>query len=102
GLPALLSYGVVYRAGALFYAAAVGVLGVFLVIPAALGVLVTTGLVLFFPARRTREALLVGVGLALGALVLGVRLFRPERLAHPAAAPRPRQPPRQGRHGVPA
>ena len=76
--------GVVYRAGALFYAAAVGVLGVFLVIPAALGVLVTTGLVLFFPARRTREALLVGVGLALGALVLGVRLLRPERLAHPA------------------
>jgi len=84
GLPALLSYGVVYRAGALFYAAAVGVLGTFLVIPAALGVLATTGLVLLFPARRTREALLVGSGLALGALVFGVRLLRPERLAHPA------------------
>src|SRR5438876_11774096 len=34
GLPALLSYGVAYRAGALFYAAAVGVLRVFLVLPA--------------------------------------------------------------------
>jgi len=84
GLPALLAYGVVYRAGALFYAAAVGVLGTFLVIPAALGVLVTTGLVLLFPARRTREALLIGVGLTMAALVLGVRLLRPEQLAHPA------------------
>jgi ABC-2 type transport system permease protein len=84
GLPALLAYGVVYRAGALFYLGALGVLAAFLVIPAALGVLVTTGLVLVFPARRTRDALLVGVGLAIGMLVVAVRLVRPERLAHPS------------------
>jgi ABC-2 type transport system permease protein len=83
-VPALLAYGVVHRAGAVFYAGALGVLATFLVIPAALGVLATTGLVLVFPARRTRDALLVGVGLALAVLVLVVRLLRPERLAHPS------------------
>jgi ABC-2 type transport system permease protein len=82
-LPVFLAYGVVYRAGMAFYAGTAGVLGAFLVIPAALGVLVTTGLVLVFPARRTRDALLVGVGLAIAALVLVVRLLRPERLAQP-------------------
>ncbi|TMA37771.1 MAG: hypothetical protein E6J79_09300 [Deltaproteobacteria bacterium] len=76
GLPALLAYGVVYRAGPLFYAGAV--------IPAAVGVLVTTGLVLVFPARGTRDALMVGVGLAVAVLVVAVRLLRPERLADPA------------------
>src|SRR5437867_5786135 len=35
GLPVLLAYGIVYRAGPTFYAGAVGVLGTFLVIPAA-------------------------------------------------------------------
>jgi ABC-2 type transport system permease protein len=84
GLPAFLAYGVVYRAGPTFYLAAVAVLAVFLVIPAALGVLVTTGLVLVFPARRARDALLVGVGLLIGAVVLVVRLLQPERLAHPS------------------
>ncbi|TMA70316.1 MAG: hypothetical protein E6J68_00350, partial [Deltaproteobacteria bacterium] len=84
GLPALLAYGVVYRAGPLFYAGAVAVLLVFLVIPAAVGVLVTTGLVLVFPARRTRDVLIVGVGLAVAALVVAVRLLRPERLADPS------------------
>ena len=84
GLPVLLAYGVVYHAGPLFFAAAVAVLLVFLVIPAALGVLVTTGLVLVFPARRTRDALLVGVGLGVAALVVAVRVLRPERLADPS------------------
>ena len=84
GLPVLLAYGVVYHAGPLFFAAAVAVLLVFLVIPAALGVLVTTALVLVFPARRTRDALLVGVGLGVAALVVAVRLLRPERLADPS------------------
>src|SRR5439155_1081805 len=84
GLPALLAYGVVYRAGPLFYAGAVAVLLAFFVIPAAVGVLVTTGLVLVFPARRTRDVLIVGVGLAVAALVVAVRLLRPERLADPS------------------
>jgi ABC-2 type transport system permease protein len=84
GLPALLAYGVVYRAGPLFYPAALAVLGTFLVIPAAIGVLVTTGLVLVFPARGTRDALLVGAGALIAALVVAVRMLQPERLAHPS------------------
>ena len=84
GLPAFLAYGLVYGAGPLFYAGAVAMMVPFLVIPAAIGVVVTTGLVLVFPARRARDALLVGIGLLVGAAFLGARLLRPERLADPS------------------
>jgi ABC-2 type transport system permease protein len=83
GLPIFLAYGVVYRAGPVFYAATLATLVPFLVIPAALGVLVTTGLVLVFPARRARDALVVGVMALLAAGYLALRLVRPERLASP-------------------
>jgi ABC-2 type transport system permease protein len=82
GLPALAAYGVVHRAGATYYLGALAVMLPFLVIPAAVGVLVTTVLVFLFPARTVRDALLVGSGLILGGAVLGVRLLAPERLAH--------------------
>ena len=82
GLPVFLAYGVVYHAGPLFYLATTAVLATFVVIPAGLGVLVTTALVLVFPARRTRDALLVGTGLLVGGGALGVRWLAPERLAH--------------------
>jgi len=81
GLPAFLAYGLVYDAGPLFYLGAVAMMIPFLVIPAVIGVLLTTGLVLIFPARRARDALLVGIGLLIGAAFLGARLLRPERLA---------------------
>jgi ABC-2 type transport system permease protein len=84
GLPTFLAYGVVYDAGPTFYLGTLAVLVAFLVIPAAIGVLVTTGLVLVFPARGTRDALLLGAGLLIAAAVLGVRMLDPERLAHPS------------------
>jgi len=84
GLPAFLAYGLVYDAGPLFYAGSVAMMVPFLVIPAAIGVLLTTGLVLIFPARRARDAMLVGIGLLVGAAFLGARLLRPERLADPS------------------
>lgn len=83
GLPSFLAYGVVYRADAWFYLGSLATILPFLVIPAALGVLVTTALVLVFPARRARDAMLVGVGLLVGLAFLGARLLRPERLADP-------------------
>jgi len=83
GLPIFLAYGAVYRPGPLYYLATVMVLIPFLVIPAALGVLVTTGLVLVFPARRAREALLVGSAALIALAYLLLRLIRPERLASP-------------------
>lgn len=84
GLPAFLAYGLVYGAGPLFYAGSVAMMIPFLIIPAAIGVIVTTGLVLIFPARRARDAMLVGVGLLVGAAFLGARMLRPERLADPS------------------
>jgi ABC-2 type transport system permease protein len=84
GLPAFLAYGVVYSAGPLYYLGTVATLVPFLVIPTAFGVLVATLLVLVFPARRTRDMLLVGTValVALGYLML--RLLQPERLATPS------------------
>jgi ABC-2 type transport system permease protein len=84
GLPAFLAYGVVYGAGVQFYLGTLAVLVPFLIIPAALGVLVTTLLVLVFPARGTRDALLLGTCVLVGATVLGVRLLSPERLVDPS------------------
>jgi ABC-2 type transport system permease protein len=84
GLPAFLAYGVVYRAGPLFYAGTLAALVPFLVIPAALGVLLTTALVMVFPARRARDGLLVLVGLLVGAAFILARTLRPERLAEPS------------------
>ena len=81
GLPAFLAYGVVYEAGPLFYVGAVATLIPFLCLFGAIGVLVTTGLVLVFPAERARDGLLVLVGLLIGAAFLTARLLRPERLA---------------------
>jgi len=81
GLPAFLAYGVVYEAGPLFYLGTVATLVPFLCIFGAIGVLITTGLVLLFPARRARDGLLVLVGLLIGAAFLAARMLRPERLA---------------------
>jgi len=84
GLPAFLAYGVVYHAGPLFYLGTVATLVPFLLIPAAIGVLVTTALVLAFPARRARDVLVVAT-VALAAIgYLTLRLVRPERLASPS------------------
>ncbi len=83
GLPIFLAYGVVYRAGPLFFVATLAVLATFVVIPAGLGVLVTTGLVLVFPAQRARDGLIVGSGVLVGGTVLALRWLAPERLAQP-------------------
>jgi ABC-2 type transport system permease protein len=81
GLPAFLAYGIIYDAGPLFYAGSVAMMIPFLVIPAAIGVLLVTGLVLIVPARRVRDAMLVAIGLLVGAAFLAARLLRPEQLA---------------------
>jgi ABC-2 type transport system permease protein len=84
GLPAFLAYGVVYGAGPLFYAGTLATLIPFLIIPAAIGVLTTTALVLVFPARRARDGLLVASVALAAAGYLALRLLQPERLASPA------------------
>jgi ABC-2 type transport system permease protein len=81
GLPAFLAYGLVYDAGPLFYAGSVAMMIPFLIIPAAIGIVLVTALVLILPARRVRDAMLVGIGLLVGAAFLAARLLRPEQLA---------------------
>src|SRR5262249_10959974 len=58
-VPAFLAYGVAHHAGPLFYLATIVTLPPFLVIPAALGVACTAVLVNVFPARRTRDILVL-------------------------------------------
>src|SRR5256712_9041208 len=84
GLPAFIAYGVVYRAGIVFYLGVVATLVPFLVIPAARGVLAATAIVLVFSARGVRAVLLVASPALAAAVYLGIRLLRPESLASPS------------------
>lgn len=82
-IPMLTAYGTVFDGGAAFPLVALAVLVPFLVLPAAVGAAATLLLVSVFPARRTRDILSVIAVLSAGALVLVIRLVRPERLARP-------------------
>jgi ABC-2 type transport system permease protein len=82
-VPMFTAYGIVYHGGWLFglYAAAVFLPS--LLLPAVIGVAVTTILVNVFPARRTRDLLsIVALGAAAGVILL-FRIIRPEQLARP-------------------
>ncbi len=81
--PLLAAYGVVFDGGWAFPVVCLAVLVPFFVLPTALGSAATLLLVNVFPARRTRDILSVIAVLSAGALVLVIRLVRPERLARP-------------------
>jgi ABC-2 type transport system permease protein len=83
GIPAFLAYGVVHDTGPLFYLAVAATLPPFVIIPAAIGVLVTTVLVNVFPARRTKDILLLMSVGAVAVLYLFLRMLQPERLVNP-------------------
>jgi len=79
-LPVLLGLGLAHCAPALYYLVALLSVVPFVVIPSAIGALLTLGLVSVFPARRARDVLmLMGLLFAI-ALVLLLRFLRPERL----------------------
>ncbi|HKZ33380.1 MAG TPA: hypothetical protein VJ648_13605 [Vicinamibacteria bacterium] len=79
-LPVLLGLGLARCAPTGYYLAAVATVVPFVVIPSALGCLVTLGLVSVFPARRARDVLMLMGLLFAVALILLVRFLRPERL----------------------
>jgi len=81
--PLLVAYGVVWGGGMLFPFVALAAFIPFVIIPGVLGSAVTLLLVNIFPARRTRDILGLVTIAAAGALVLGLRLLRPEQLARP-------------------
>jgi ABC-2 type transport system permease protein len=86
-LPALLAIGMARCASPLYYLMASLALPSFVVIPVALGCAATLLLVNTFPARRTRDILILA-GLAFTvALVLLLRFLRPEQLLNVRSLP---------------
>jgi len=82
-LPLLAAYAVAWDGGWLFPFVALGALIPLLIIPGVIGSAVTLILVNVFPARRTRDLLGLVTILAAGALVVMLRMLRPEQLARP-------------------
>ncbi|HXE58773.1 MAG TPA: hypothetical protein VNK43_12290 [Gemmatimonadales bacterium] len=82
-VPIFTAYGIVYDGGPLFPLVSAAAFLPFLVIPAVAGTALTQVLVNVFPARRTRDVLSLVAIAGAGALVLLLRLARPEQLARP-------------------
>ncbi|MEO5798173.1 MAG: hypothetical protein ABIZ70_01665 [Gemmatimonadales bacterium] len=82
-VPLLAAYSVVWGGGWLFPIVAIGALLPLFIIPGVIGSAVTMLLVNVFPARRARDLLGLVTIVAVGALVVALRLLRPEQLARP-------------------
>ncbi|MCS6924954.1 MAG: hypothetical protein NZ578_03520 [Candidatus Binatia bacterium] len=83
--PAFAAYGVVHGGGPLYYLLVLLTLVPFLLIPAALGVMLTLLLAAALPAQRGKDMLIVFSTLSLSLLYLLLRLLQPEKLVNPAA-----------------
>jgi ABC-2 type transport system permease protein len=79
-LPVLLGIGLARCAPPSYYPLAAATVLPFVVIPAAVGAVVTLALVSIFPARRARDVLMLMGLLFAVVLVLLLRFLRPERL----------------------
>ena len=82
-VPLLAAYGVAWNGGWLFPIVVLGALLPLFIIPGVVGSAVTLLLVNIFPARRTRDLLGLVTLLTAGALVVALRIVRPEQLARP-------------------
>lgn len=82
GVPVFLAYGLRSGAGPAYYVALLLAVPALLVMCAALGVTVATVLVNVFPARRTRELMVLLGVIAMAALFVVLRSLRPERLVN--------------------
>ena len=87
GLPVFIAYGVVFKAGAAYFAGLLLTIVPFLIIPAAIGIIVTMLLVSAFPARRARDILVLLGLLIFVVLYILFRMLRPESLVDPDAFP---------------
>ena len=87
GLPVFIAYGAVFKAGMAYFAGLVLTIVPFLLIPAAIGIIVTTLLVSAFPAKRARDVLVLLGLLFFVVLYILFRMLRPEKLVDPDAFP---------------
>ncbi len=83
GVPILASYGLVFDARPAFYFTLFHMCLAMAIISGGLGVLLTMILVRVFPARRTRDMVLLLTLIMMVALYIFIRFLRPERLADP-------------------
>jgi ABC-2 type transport system permease protein len=82
-LPVLLAYGVVFQAGAAFYASTIVALALLAINASGLSALLVVSGVMLVPANRFRSiVVLLGVLLFVG-LYVAIRLMRPEQLVNP-------------------
>lgn len=82
-VPAFVAFGVAHGGGLGFYLSTAMTLAPFLMIPAALGVLLAALLVSVLPARRMYEFLWLLAIIAIALVYLLLRMLRPERLLQP-------------------
>lgn len=82
-IPILVAYGLAYEGGPTFIAVSLVTLLAFFTLPAVVGSAVTLILVNVFPARRARDLLALISLFAVAALIVLIRMLRPEQLASP-------------------
>ena len=83
--PVFVAYGVVHGGGFTYYVMTLLTLIPFLIIPAAVGIIVTQVLAYLLPAQRGKDMLIVFSALFLALLYLFLRLLQPEKLVNPEA-----------------
>lgn len=81
--PVFLAYGLVYRASLLYYLTLVGVIVPFLLLSAALGIVLILMLVHIFPARRLKDIIMIASIFLVVAVFLFIRFLQPEQLVNP-------------------
>ena len=81
--PVFLAYGMVYSASPFYYLTLAGVIVPFLLISAAVGIVLILLLVYLFPARRLKDIImLASIFLVIGVFIF-IRFLQPERLVDP-------------------
>ncbi|MBN2122704.1 MAG: hypothetical protein JW821_00285, partial [Deltaproteobacteria bacterium] len=85
GLPVLMAYAYVYRPGPGYYLSLLHMGPAMVMIAGGIGILITMVMVSIFPARRTRDILMLLSIFAVVALYFLFRFLRPERLVDPDA-----------------
>jgi ABC-2 type transport system permease protein len=81
--PVFLAYGMVYSASPLYYFVLTGVIIPFLLISAAIGIVLILLLVYIFPARRLKDIMLVASIFLVVGIFIFIRFLQPERLVDP-------------------
>jgi ABC-2 type transport system permease protein len=87
GLPVFIAYGVVFRAGVVYYLGLILTILPFLMIPASVGILTTMLLVNAFPARRAKDIIVLLGLLFFVVIYILFRTLQPENLVDPDAFP---------------